>query len=239
MDPPFALIGPGTTLGFGFQSLILDLSGTETPPQLLSKFGVGDDFRGLYLPDVRVFVRPPGLDGLGIDVSARELLIGIGPEGGVSGIFGLDIVKPDSPQHIDISIYDEFGALVLPLEVPEGADPFTFMLFELPAKTQWVVDVLGGQPPYNIQVDVQVQTTDPIMVTFPAGQQSKDVDDPGRRRAPRRPVAFGHRSDPPDRRFPDRGGAHGQCTRRWCRAPRPMLVPATGSRTRTTHPPRR
>jgi hypothetical protein len=31
---------------------------------------------------------------LGFDVSARELLIGIGPEGGVSGIFGLDIVKP-------------------------------------------------------------------------------------------------------------------------------------------------
>ena len=96
MEPPYALIGPGTALGFGFQSLILDLSGTQTPPELLSKFGVGDDFRGLYLPDVRVFVRPPGLDGLGIDVSARELLIGIGPEGGVSGVFGLDVVDRKS-----------------------------------------------------------------------------------------------------------------------------------------------
>jgi hypothetical protein len=175
MDPPYALIGPGTTLGFGFQSLILDLSGTETPPDLLAKFGVGDDFRGLYLPDVRVFVRPPGLDGLGIDVSARQLLIGIGPEGGVSGIFGLDVVKPDSPQHIDVSIYDELGGLVLMFEVPEGTDPYTSAPVDVPARTQWVVDVLGGQPPYNISVDGQTQTTDPIAVTFAAGDQAKTV----------------------------------------------------------------
>ena len=183
MDPPYAFIGPGTTLGFGFQSLILDLSGTETPPELLAKFGVGDDFRGLYLPDVRVFVRPPGLDGLGIDVSARELLIGIGPEGGISGIFGLDIVKPDAAQHLDLSIYDEFGTIVariVPPDAPdplppEGAAPYTADPVDVPAKTQWVVDVLGGQPPYNIQVDGQVQASDPVVVTFPAGEQSKDV----------------------------------------------------------------
>jgi hypothetical protein len=175
MNPPYALIGPGTTLGFGFQSLILDLSGTETPPELLAKFGVGDDFRGLYLPDVRVFVRPPGLDGLGIDVSARELLIGIGPEGGVSGVFGLDVVKPDAPQHLDISVYDEFGAIIVRLAPPDGAAPYTADPVDVPAKTQWVVDVHGGQPPYNIQVDGQVQTTDPVVLTFPAGQQTKDV----------------------------------------------------------------
>ncbi len=183
MDPPYAFIGPGSTLGFGFQSLILDLSGTETPPQLLAKFGVGDDFRGLYLPDVRVFVRPPGLDGLGIDVSARELLIGIGPEGGISGIFGLDIVKPDAPQHVDLSVYDEFGAIVVRIVPPDapdplppgGAAPYTADPVDVPARTQWVVDVLGGQPPYNIQVDGQVQTTDPVVVTFPAGEQTKNV----------------------------------------------------------------
>jgi len=175
MEPPYALIGPGTALGFGFQSLILDLSGTQTPPELLSKFGVGDDFRGLYLPDVRVFVRPPGLDGLGIDVSARELLIGIGPEGGVSGVFGLDVVKPDSPQHVAVSIYDEFGAYIIKFELPDSGVPYTHDPVDVPAKTQWVVDVLGGTPPYSIQVDGQVETTDPVVVTFAGGQQSKDV----------------------------------------------------------------
>jgi hypothetical protein len=47
---------PGTALGFGFQSLMLDLSGTEALLDLLSRFGVGDDIRGLCLPDVRVLV---------------------------------------------------------------------------------------------------------------------------------------------------------------------------------------
>ena len=175
MSPSYALIGPGTALGFGFQSLILDLSGTETPPELLSKFGVGDDFRGLYLPDVRVFVRPPGLDGLGIDVSARELLIGIGPEGGVSGIFGLDVVKPDAPQNVVVSIYDEYGQFLQRFEFPDGVNPYNHEPIDVPAKTQWVVDVHGGQPPYNINVDGQVQTNQPINVTFPAGQQTKTV----------------------------------------------------------------
>ncbi|OCB55639.1 hypothetical protein A5722_16965 [Mycobacterium vulneris] len=175
MDPPYALVGPGNALGFGFQSLILDLSGTQTPPELLSKFGVGDDFRGLYLPDVRVFVRPPGLDGLGIDVSARELLIGIGPEGGVSGVFGLDVVKPDAPQDIVVSIYDQFGGFLLRFEVPAGVDPYTHDPVDVPATSLWVVDVHGGQPPYNISVDGQVQTNQPITVTFGAGQQTKNV----------------------------------------------------------------
>ena len=45
----------------------------------------------------------------------------------------------------------------------------------MPARTQWVVDVHGGQPPYNINVDGQAQTNQPIDVTFPAGQQTKTV----------------------------------------------------------------
>lgn len=175
MNPPYALIGPGTALGFGFRSLIFDMSGTETPPELKANFGVGDDFRGIYLPDVRVFVRPPGLDGLGIDVSARELLIGIGPEGGVSGIFGLDVVKPDSPQSVTISIYDQYGAFVTSRALPEGNAPYTAEPVTVPAKTLWVVDVAGGQPPYDISVDGKVQDTNPVAVTIPDGDTSKHV----------------------------------------------------------------
>lgn len=129
----------------------------------------------MYLPDVRVFVRPPGLDGLGVDVSARELLIGIGPEDGVSGVFGLDVVKPDAPQHVSVGIYDEFGAFLHRLELPPGGAPYTADAVYVPARTQWVVDVAGGQPPYNIQVDGTVQNAAPVLVTIPAGQSGKDV----------------------------------------------------------------
>ena len=175
MNPPYALIGPGTALGFGFRSLILDMSSTETPPELKAKFGVGDDFRGIYLPDVRVFVRPPGLEGLGIDVSARELLIGIGPEGGVSGIFGLDVVKPDQPQQVSVSVYDEFGGFIATVPWTDGGAPFTSDVVHVPKKSEIVVDVVGGTPPYTITVDGTVQTTEPVTITIPDGDTHKDV----------------------------------------------------------------
>jgi hypothetical protein len=176
MTPPYALIGPGAYFGFGFQSVVVDLSGTTTPPELLSKFGVGDDFRGLYLPDTRVFVKLPAMDNLSIDVSARELLIGLGPEGGVSGIFGLDVVLPAKPQSATITVYDAFGQLITRLATPDGGTgPWTAPPVNVPAKTQWVVDATGGQPPYNITVDGTTQTTAPVPVTLPAGTTARNV----------------------------------------------------------------
>jgi hypothetical protein len=181
MNPPYALIGPGSTLGFGFQTVVVDLSGTVTPPELLAKFGLGEDFRGIYLPDVRVFFKVPGLDGLSFDVSARELVIGIGPEGGLSGIFGVDVVKPDAPQSAVITVYDEYGQLVTRIETPEVADstqpapPWTAPPVAVPRKSQWVVDVAGGQPPYRIEVNDTVQDDQPTVVTIPAGAQSDTV----------------------------------------------------------------
>lgn len=176
MTPPYALIGPGATFGFGFQSVLVDLSGTTTPPELLSKFGVGDDFRGLYLPDTRVFVKFPAWDGLSFDVSARELLIGLGPEGGVSGVFGLDIVQPTAPQSATITVYDSFGRLITRSAMPDGTvGAWTAPRVRVPATSQWVVDVTGGQPPYNITVDGTVQTTAPVPVTLPAGTTTKNV----------------------------------------------------------------
>lgn len=181
MDPPYALIGPDAVLGFGVNSIVLDLSGTETPPALLEKFGVGDDFRGMYFPDVRVFVKPPGLHGLGIDVSARELLVGLGPAGGVSSIFGLDIVKPDAPQSVTVTIYDEFGGIVDRVALPDVADPhlpappFISPVLPAPQKSQWVVDVAGGQPPYNIRIDGQEQLGVPIVVMFAPGTTSRTI----------------------------------------------------------------
>lgn len=181
MNPPYALLGPAAWFGFGFNSVVLDLSGTATPPELMAKFGVGEDFRGLYLPDVRIFLQPAGADGLAIDVSARELLIGIGPEGGVSGIFGLDLVKPDSPQAGTVTVFDEVGTLIRRFEIPVApspgpapnvvADPTA-----VPGRTRWVVDVTGGQPPYAITIDGRTQTTSAVMVTIEPPETGKTIE---------------------------------------------------------------
>lgn len=174
MEPPYALIGPGEALGFGFDSVILDLSGDVTPPELLDKFGVGEDFRGIYLPDARVFFVLGSSSTFGFDISARELLVGIGPEGGVSGIFGLDIVHPASAQEATVSIYDDRGALLHQARIDKN--PVTAPIeVVVPHHTKWIVDVTGGNPPYNITVDGQVQTTAAIDVTIPAGATDKTV----------------------------------------------------------------
>ncbi|WP_428411628.1 hypothetical protein [Pararhizobium sp.] len=183
MQPPFALIGPGDVLGFGFNSVVLDLSGTETPPELLDKYGVGADFRGIYLPDVRVFVKAPGAKGISVDVSARELLIGLGPEGGISAIFGVDIVNPDKLQAGTITIYDEFGGIVDRIALPEidtaggGGTPPTYTSppAPVPRKSQWVVDVTGGQPPYNINIDGTQQIDQPVLVTLAPGVTNRTI----------------------------------------------------------------
>ncbi|KAA1176986.1 hypothetical protein FP026_25830 [Rhizobium tropici] len=179
MQPPYAFFGPDDVLGFGFNSLLLDLSGTETPAAILEKFGVGDDFRGFYAPDVRVFIQPPAFKGLGVDVSARELLFQFGSDGGLSAIFGLDVVNPDAAQGATITIYDEFGGLVDKIAVPDvaapPAPPFTSEIVPVPRKSLWVVDVTGGQPPYNINIDGKTQTTDPIVVQLAPNQTSRTV----------------------------------------------------------------
>ena len=184
MEPPYALFGPDAVLGFGFHSVVLDLSTTHTPPQLLEAARVGADFRGIYLPDVRVFVQPPGAEGLSVDVSARELLIGLGPEGGISGVFGLDVVQAGAPQSATVRVYNDLGRLLARLDVPTVEDleapvpPHTTDTIQIPNTTQWIVDATGGHPPYRIEVDGQVQGDggdEPVEVALAPDTDTRDV----------------------------------------------------------------
>src|SRR5690606_36312469 len=55
MVPPYAFV-TGTDIGIGFRGGTLDLSTESTPPDVLERIGVGDDWQGIYLPELRVFV---------------------------------------------------------------------------------------------------------------------------------------------------------------------------------------
>src|SRR5439155_18731653 len=80
MSPPYAYVGGSgsTSVGIGFRSATLDLSGDSTPPALRDKAGVGDDWTGLYLPEARVFFSPNGVRNMAFEGGAHEFLFGIG-----------------------------------------------------------------------------------------------------------------------------------------------------------------
>ena len=50
MDPPYAFIGSGRSLGFGFRSAVLDLSDGNTPPDVLAQFGFDESWTGYTSP---------------------------------------------------------------------------------------------------------------------------------------------------------------------------------------------
>lgn len=74
MNPAYAFFGPGTTLGFGFQELDLNLTGPGEPE--------------IKVPMAEIYVAPPGIPALAMNGSGQELCLGLGGSG-FSGKFKL------------------------------------------------------------------------------------------------------------------------------------------------------
>ncbi len=152
MEPPYAFVGGPTdrVVGFGFRKAVLDLSNDSTPPEVVAKFGFGDDWGGLYLPEARIFIAPNGAQDLAIEAGVRDLLIGFGGSAGISGDFELAVIDQGH------------GALVLSARFFD-ADNKAYGIERLsdttgritvPAQTRMVIDVQGGLPPYTTSLTI-------------------------------------------------------------------------------------
>lgn len=143
MDPPYAFIGSSNVVGFGFRSAVLDLSTNSTPPDILSQFGYDENWTGIYLPEIRLFVAPHGARDLAVDGGVRNLLIGFGPSAGVTGDFELQVLNQGAgPLKLGARFYDE---TMQSYGITQTSD--TEATVQLPARTRMIIDVDGGRTP--------------------------------------------------------------------------------------------
>ena len=148
MDPPYAFIGNSNVVGFGFRSATLDLSDGSTPPEILSQFGFDESWTGLYLPEVRLFVAPNGMQDLAVSAGARNLLIGLGQTPGITGDFDLSVIDQGAgPLKLSARFFDADGRGI---GITKQSDAQATV--QLPVRTRMVVDIDGGRAPFNAQV---------------------------------------------------------------------------------------
>ena len=185
MEPPYAFIGPGRTVGFGFRSAVLDLSDGSTPPDVLAQFGFDEAWTGVYFPEIRLFIAPQGAEGFAVSAGVRNLLIGIGASSGVTGDFEADIINEGTgPLHLSARFYG-----------PDGAEQGFTRLSEtqgevsLPERSTMVVDVSGGRPPHlvSIAVDGGAAVNERIREIDLAGVTERTIVITGSARARRTP----------------------------------------------------
>ena len=176
MTPPLCLISVGKkkgrhVLGFGVESIVLDLSDEFTPPQILEQFGAGDEFTGLWLPHVRFFWAVNQQRTSSFDLFAKDFLWDF--DRGLSGEFGLTYRKDGGFLEVEPRIVA--GGQVF--EVTEGkrtdpGDAARSMTIAgsrtttpLPAGATLQLAIGGGAPHYRTSV---TQDGEPVAATADA-----------------------------------------------------------------------
>lgn len=175
MTPPYAFVGGANdrVFGIGFRSAVLDLSNDSTPPAILSKAQVGDDWTGIYMPEVRVFISPSGARDFAFEAGANELLIGFGDTGGLWGDFEAMLVNQGSGElKIGARFVDANGRL---FGIERSST--TEATARIPERTSLVVDVSGGRTPYTRKVSVNggPQETGTAFLIDLSGDPTQDI----------------------------------------------------------------
>ncbi|MCB5185576.1 hypothetical protein LG201_10215 [Methylobacillus gramineus] len=147
MTPPYAFIGEGNVVGFGFRSAVLDLADGYTPPAVLDQFGFDESWTGLYLPEIRLFVAPHGMEDFAVNAGVRNFLLGLGQSSGVTFDFeGMVINQGAGALQVSVAFVDNTGRVI---GVTRLSD--TTAEVALPERTRMLIEVVGGRAPYTGQ----------------------------------------------------------------------------------------
>ncbi|RYY57439.1 MAG: hypothetical protein EOO09_02395 [Chitinophagaceae bacterium] len=155
MTPAYALF-PGEQFGFGYRKGILDLSADSTPPDLLEKFGLGDDWKGIYLPEALFFASTQKSAGVAFNVMAKELMIGFAPTNGIWGDISADIDFLGEELKASVRFYNKKRKPFTPREIINRQDiKAVYHSIELPPSEDFeeyfaAVEISSGAAPFSI-----------------------------------------------------------------------------------------
>lgn len=170
MTPKYALVNDH--VGFGFDKAVLDFSATKTPPDLLDRFGIGDDFKGVYLPEVRLFATTQKAAGTAISAAARECIIAFTNPDDVEiwGDFSLDLDFLGDRLDVGIRIYGTNGTSYEPTAVARADSDPPFL-----DRYQRTVPSTAGPETENYLVFVDVRSgAAPFAITAVSGLEHPD-----------------------------------------------------------------
>lgn len=143
MEPPYATVGPQATVGIGFRAAVLDLSSVAGPSGLpAGARAMPDAWQGFYLPEVRVFVQPPGLEDLYITAAARDLYIGVGASAGLTAIFEAEVVNA-AELTVSAHVLTKTGKYIPVVIADPTAEP-AHGTAAVPAQSTLFIDTHGG-----------------------------------------------------------------------------------------------
>ena len=155
---PSTAIHTSQAFGFELDQVVLDLSEDKTPPELIEKSGVGQDFEGLWLKEVRFFAQPARTEGLQFEVTGQDLLIDF--RQGISGLLAASVVQRVNRElKVNVRFFD--GNAYLPITKGAREVPFPGVLGEtvvdgtqvtIAGQVQLRLDIQGGLPPYQVVV---------------------------------------------------------------------------------------
>jgi large repetitive protein len=151
MEPPYATVGPKATVGIGFRAAVLDLSSEAGPSGLpAGARSMPNAWQGFYLPEVRVFVQPPGLEDLYITAATRDMYIGVGASAGLTAIFEAEVVNATEltvSAHV-LSVAGKFIPVVI---ADPTADP-SHGTASVPGDATLFVDTHGGSGSNSVTI---------------------------------------------------------------------------------------
>ena len=157
MSPPLAMHTSGR-VAFSVQDIVLDLSTSDTPPEILSHFGTGDDFEGVYIKALQFYYSDADKD-FAFNISVTDALISFKGEVWLEAELDLMFDSASHPNAGGLSVTVKFlaGSQPVPFTASTQVDgqPGTYQggTVSAPPNVAVQLQVSGGIPPYTYAVD--------------------------------------------------------------------------------------